>query len=82
MYSGVCVWTGPYAGFFHLGLYAEKVPNIRRIINNHLKIVNIVFFWGVGGSFPLTSAMYGPVRGDLYCVTFCGVKWVMGQVLV
>ena len=60
------MWTGPYAGFFHLGLYAEKVPNIQRIINNHLKIVNIYsFFWGVGGNFPLPPAMYGPVRGDL-----------------
>ena len=49
------MWTGPYAGFFHLGLYAEKVPNIQRIINNHLKIVNIVFSggWVAVSPFPL-----------------------------
>ena len=33
---GLELVSGPYAGFFHqgtVGLYAEKVPNIQRIIN-------------------------------------------------
>jgi hypothetical protein len=33
---GTRLVSGPYAGFFHqgaVGLYAEKVPNIQRIIN-------------------------------------------------
>ena len=53
------MWTGPYAGFFHLGLYAEKVPNIQRIINNHLKIVNIVFSGG-GWQFPPSPCYVRP----------------------
>ena len=51
--------------FFTWAYMPKKVPNIQRIINNHLKIVNIVFSGWVGGSFPLPPAMYGPVRGDL-----------------
>jgi hypothetical protein len=37
------MFTGPYAGFFHQGC---SIPNIRRIINDILKIVNIVFSRG------------------------------------
>ena len=42
------MFTGPYAGFFHQGAvaYMPKVTNIRRIINNILKIINIVFSRG------------------------------------
>ena len=42
--------TGPYAGFFHQGqggskaYMPKKVPKIQRIINDILKIVNIVFY--------------------------------------
>jgi hypothetical protein len=39
--------SGPYAGFFHqgaVGQYAEKVPNIQRIIN--MTFVNIIFSGG------------------------------------
>ena len=44
------MFTGPYAGFFIRGgskvYMPKKVPNIRRIINDILKIVNIVFSRG------------------------------------
>jgi hypothetical protein len=39
----------------------KKVPNIQRIINDILKIVNIVFFrGGFAPCRPLPSAVYGP----------------------
>jgi hypothetical protein len=45
--------AGPYTGFFHKGgskaYMPKKVPNIQRIINDILKIVNTVFSGGGGG---------------------------------